>query len=439
MPLLSPVDAPHHLIDLTSPDVEVLTNVLSLPLVPPDDLSPRPLSLSTRRHAVVNFVRALPGRLRAPLLSLSRLCGGSETHLCSAHDGLCAPMIRSIFAALVAETTLRLSCFTLRFPFMSRRAQDTVSALRAMQAMWLPPNRWAPPRGAKWRRQPDGCEACVLARIGADESSLVHLRAALLSRTWRNRRPPRLLRWVDGWIGWTGRRQEIEDESQTRSRELRKTRRAVLREQGKVKPSRKVPEEKPIEEEEEAVEAEADDEVEQSDGEDSEARIIDYYAALEPEADPLAASFVGVRAGWKTTLTPEQGFIFPPFRPHPSLYTPQAGGSDIACEPGPRERLAPPPAATRPASSVYTNSTRNEGPKPPSSRHKRARPSRLSAVQEGKRSSALDRTPTPGKGSRRIRDPAEPYRALIAEAPVVRERRASARYQSQTTIWADFM
>ncbi|KZF23934.1 hypothetical protein L228DRAFT_244797 [Xylona heveae TC161] len=52
----------------------------------------------------------------------------------------------------------------------------------------------------QWCYQENRCEACILARVGSDVSTLLALRASLLSRVRYWWEEPRLLRWVEAWI-----------------------------------------------------------------------------------------------------------------------------------------------------------------------------------------------------------------------------------------------
>ena len=334
---------PRHLHHLMPVDAEALTFALSLPLVPINNPAANEYELSQRTAAIRNRVHALPRRLKAPLLDIPFLRRGGGTgplpHLCNAHRGLHPRLMRSILAAVVAETTVRQKVYGDRFPVMSRQAQDTVHALRALQALWLPSRFWAASALDRWTRQPDGCAGCILARISADKVTLVHLRAALLSRSHRNRPGPRLLRWVDAAMSWSGDLAALQLDSNERSRELRRTRRDVLREKGKLRPRRHKSDKSMrgdiVKENEGSVhmptmeryhdkdtiagDAEHEnDDGEQSDGDDFEEEIIDFYHDLKSSGNlaqtpyshvqttrarspspSSTAPFVGARAGWK--------------------------------------------------------------------------------------------------------------------------------------------
>ncbi|KAI9845600.1 MAG: hypothetical protein M1838_001684 [Thelocarpon superellum] len=241
---------PFELHDLTRSDLNALTRILSIPLSPPLT-EPRTSTgaecstvaskkatrtrLEQRSKNVTQMIKFLPRRLKAPIpfqgavvSLLSELAPiPPAAPLCSVHSPLNSQLIHTIFTAIVAEVTVNLSLFQDRFPALDARLQDVMHDLRALQALWLPRDRYRANALDRWTLQPDGCQACILARMGADEPTLGRLRVALLSRWPEHRAKPRLLRWVEACMGWTGRREEIEQASDLLALMLKEVRKEV--------------------------------------------------------------------------------------------------------------------------------------------------------------------------------------------------------------------
>jgi hypothetical protein len=75
-----------------------------------------------------------------------------------------------------------------------------------------------------------GCEACILARVGGDVQAVIDLRASCLGRTRKRRQKPRLLGIIEGWIGRSGERERVEEESYSICREVKEIRRDLQKE-----------------------------------------------------------------------------------------------------------------------------------------------------------------------------------------------------------------
>jgi hypothetical protein len=59
------------------------------------------------------------------------------------------------------------------------------------------------------------------------DPTIIALRTVILSRKRKHRPEPRLLRWVEGWIGWTGEAESLRVMSEDDGLELNKARRAA--------------------------------------------------------------------------------------------------------------------------------------------------------------------------------------------------------------------
>ena len=232
--------------DLTEDDVEQLSYILSQPLWPFDvEARPERNLWRERQDTIARLVGDLPSHLRRPIPMQTSVVDFLERHtyyipsacrLCQSHSRLNSQLIQDILAFVQAEVGRRLNPLarSIFFPH-----QALVKDLRALHALWLLPANYRihflrepEPR---WTFQPDQCGACILARIGKHVETLILLRTALLTRQKRHLGDPRLLRWVEGWIAWSGLGEELRAESDSRVRWLRQAKRFVR------KPSRRCP------------------------------------------------------------------------------------------------------------------------------------------------------------------------------------------------------
>ncbi|SPO01093.1 uncharacterized protein DNG_03840 [Cephalotrichum gorgonifer] len=159
--------------------------------------------------------------------------------LCPAHKALHPWVIRGLFNLLAAEVTLRcdrLKSFRPRGEEEERRVtvvKDVLGMLHAVNALWLEEEHFEALFGkqvegpdGKLCRIESGCEACILAAVGARGGLLTCLRANMLARV--GRRDPRLLRFVDSWILWFGGDSDrLREEGMSKGKELRKARKAI--------------------------------------------------------------------------------------------------------------------------------------------------------------------------------------------------------------------
>ena len=492
-------DVPCSLRNLCDDDIAQLTRIFSYPLVPPDRPSPSTSELAARRETLGRMIRSLPSHLLAPIpwrgkvvsalaaatalktahvpapmrgplgRSLSRMASSSSSSaavprdrpfLCATHAGLDARLVHAVFGALVREVTVRMGVFVAHFPALPRAEQDVVHALRALQALWLPDRAYRRMALDRWTRQADGCEACVLARVGADDASLMALRAAVLSRSRAGREPPRFWRWVEAWARCSEGSKEVLRASEERGAALKQTRRAIHRAEKEGR--RKEEMEKETEgrrKEEMEKETEEEGGEDESDPENFEEDIIAYYAAL-PSMNCLPLTDEAGPEKIKTPITPEEGFVFPPFRPSESRYasavTQETNGES---EPGDERQCLGENAdcwqntsihpALRQESRVYSSArvpihtaqSLSGQPRPsPSSRtihHANSQTGTSNGVgmtrnpaSSIKRSSTMKTMTTPGSEAL-----AESYRGLLI---FHKSRRRSTR-QSTATTWSQFL
>ncbi|KAI9753523.1 MAG: ADP-ribosylation factor protein 3 [Chaenotheca gracillima] len=251
---------------LSTSDLDALTNVLRVSFT--ENLSPFERSSNSGTFAaesqatVTDLIKHLPPHLLRASSSASQVGGWhgrivaffarkrgdgrAAAPLCKVHKALEPHLIRSIFSAHVAEISIRLNDLIAYHTSPSAgtlpsHLEALIARLRAIHALWVPPDIYKDcffkDPHPKWKFQADGCEACMLARIGGDLLTVLDLRVAAASRRSSRRmkhfaetgqRPPaRLWRWVDSLVGWNGRYPDIERHTQKDVKALRRARRAA--------------------------------------------------------------------------------------------------------------------------------------------------------------------------------------------------------------------
>jgi hypothetical protein len=145
---------------------------------------------------------------------------------------------------VTAECGFRLSPLTdtrVREERLSDEGREWVRRMELLSSLWMDPDVFREAfnvQSEELTREfvQGGCEACILARIGGDVEVLADLRVAVLARSRRHRRErPRLLKFVEAWIGWTGEREEIDEWSDDLAHDIKKVRRRLRMER---RPSR---------------------------------------------------------------------------------------------------------------------------------------------------------------------------------------------------------
>ncbi|KAI9876779.1 MAG: hypothetical protein M1830_005724 [Pleopsidium flavum] len=227
--LLSSHPIPFSLSDLSQANIDLLTQILSQ--TPTD---------KNHRKALSTLIKTLPHHLRAPVPHQSKIVNRLSLSinvpacapLCSLHSPLNAQLIRTIFTAVATEVGIRLNTLASS-TCLHPEQKALVQNLRKLQALWLAAETYSKTPSAhpdpSWPYQIDACEACMLARIGASIPTITALRTVILSRKRKYRPEPRLLRWVDGWIGWTGEAESLRVISEDDGAKLKKARRAARR------------------------------------------------------------------------------------------------------------------------------------------------------------------------------------------------------------------
>lgn len=252
-----------YVLSLDDAPLHALTNLLALPPQSGTSLPSRRW-LSSQSLAIARLPRAVlrPSNLIERLaVKLSESYAPealpAAAELCFAHRGLHPWVVRGVFGLLSGEVTVR--CDRLR-RYVSEVGEDrgkgkggenraevagrVLGVLASVNALWLEEEHFATLFGEqagpwrKLRKVESGCEACILAAVGARGEVLAALRANLLARTRGGE--PRLLRVVESWIGWFEKedREVLMGESEGMAREVKAARGAV-REGGRERRRRK--------------------------------------------------------------------------------------------------------------------------------------------------------------------------------------------------------
>ncbi|EEP78096.1 predicted protein [Uncinocarpus reesii 1704] len=123
---------------------------------------------------------------------------------CRLHRRLNHHLIGSILHLVQVEVGPRLDRLSMHRAHLTVKQRVMLDSLREINGMWMRPAQFEKsfglPRSTAWSFQGDGCEACMLARILQNATSIMNLRTVLLSRTRTRGRPgtpPQLIQWVD--------------------------------------------------------------------------------------------------------------------------------------------------------------------------------------------------------------------------------------------------
>ena len=191
-----------YLADFSSSEVSAVCCILQLR--PEDD----GLTFSSR---VLSLIKKLPPDLQRPN-KISRLvlpAQNSYTNLCALHKPFDASLVHAIFQLLALEAGVRLNVLVSNSHILSRNQWVRINDIRKLHAIWLAPATYLATfmevPDPRWPYQQDGCEACMLSRVGGSLDILLAFRTVLLSKTHRDPNtarngPPSLLRWVEAWI-----------------------------------------------------------------------------------------------------------------------------------------------------------------------------------------------------------------------------------------------
>ena len=177
--------------------------------------------------------------------------------------------------------------------------------MEAVNGLWMTPEFYGSlfmpwhvsPTDFRFERIASGCEACILASVGGNHVVLSDLRTSICGRKKRGRSHGAVLEMVEAWIDWTGRGDEIREESSKLGKEIAKCRREMQkarREKRRGVDERIMDFEKETKSGSETLvgeESELKEVNEEFDGEshgyDFEGEIIDFYAKRLSTASPV--------------------------------------------------------------------------------------------------------------------------------------------------------
>ncbi|EKD20209.1 hypothetical protein MBM_02161 [Drepanopeziza brunnea f. sp. 'multigermtubi' MB_m1] len=273
----------HCIGELSAKDLERFTQTLSLPV----RTLPSPAWLKDQQACIPD----LPYRLRKPHSLLPRLAMAlpftDKACLCKSHRGLDPHLIRRIFLQVSAECTTRLSRL-VESP-QPRPIALFVRRLQTINSLWMDPDLYrvtfaCMPDEERFERVPSECEACILASVGGSPSMLFDLRASMLGRRKKGKHEPRLLRLVDAWMEWTAQGDVLRTASDSFAKDVRACRRRMQKARRQQKRGGQAgtgietedPREQLLQND---FYAEEHREREESNEDDPEGSIIDYYAS----------------------------------------------------------------------------------------------------------------------------------------------------------------
>lgn len=226
--------------DLSTTDINLLTRIFSH--APPPSTPSTSYQVLTYRRITRDDIANLPTSLRSSSAkpvscTLTRLFEperSSRHHqkarLCSLHAGLNPRLIHSIHHMIKRELSSKIPAL-----FAALAAHGSLSLHEAMlaaalddaRAIWLRrgsyEDRTAQDGTAKarfWTPQPDGCKACVLARLGGQREVALAGLTGMVARGRRvgkkgrtgKRVHSRRLRWFEGWVKVVSEGNEVIEE-----------------------------------------------------------------------------------------------------------------------------------------------------------------------------------------------------------------------------------
>jgi hypothetical protein len=156
--------------------------------------------------------------------------------------------IHSLFTRLTFEAGRNLNSLVLHHQLLDTEQRILIERVRELHTLWLSPIDYRktflqappPPTEKKWPFQHEGCEACILARVGGDVGVLLDLRTVVLSRTKTaglhrrgNIKVPTLLRFVEAWLEGLGVGEEVLEENWREAQALKRLRKEIWRDRAK--------------------------------------------------------------------------------------------------------------------------------------------------------------------------------------------------------------
>jgi hypothetical protein len=234
--------------NLTTEEIRHLTRILQL--LPDADL----IAYTTRVTTLLSSSSLTPSRLKRPhrisaWFRRSTPSGSPSPPLCDLHSRLNAYTTHSLFTRLTFEVGRNLNSLVLHHQLLNAGQRELIERVRELHALWLSPTDYRktflqvpppPTTENKWSFQCEGCEACILARVGGDVGVLLDLRTVVLSRTKTaglhgrgNMKTPTLLRFVEAWLEGLKVGGEVLEENWREAQALKRLRKEIWRERAK--------------------------------------------------------------------------------------------------------------------------------------------------------------------------------------------------------------
>lgn len=160
-------------------------------------------SLTTEHEPQIQrLLQALPKRLRRQRpLSLGWI-KPSTAGLCDLHKTLNGEVMTDILTLIQREVTTHFRQLDAYPQLVQPVEADILASLQALKGMWTKPTVNSSVAPGAWPYQINGCPACILARIAANDETIRNLRVVLQSRTRtrKSHRAPTLMVFVDECI-----------------------------------------------------------------------------------------------------------------------------------------------------------------------------------------------------------------------------------------------
>lgn len=330
----------HWIEDLSAQDVSALTSLLRFP----ENCQSHALWLQDQERKTA----LLPVHLQRPKAFTARLLEcfiSNKALLCPFHKSLDPQLIRRLFLALVNECTIRVRHFA-ECPPEDPEIEAWLARVYSVNSLWTEPAAYhylfnVKERGPRLEFVTTHCEACILSRLGGNLQILSDLRVCAETRRRKGSPTPRIIRFLEAWLYWSGDSDRVKQSSEPLLRKVRAERRR-LRQERRGRPSR--PSSRPESSDQ------ADEKLEK---ETTGTEIIDFYLnrlSSMPRVNNLPGS----------TRNDSRASLHPAFRD--SITFDNATGAfahrqDDDIPPVPRipsQFLQPSKPVPRPASSIYS-------------------------------------------------------------------------------------
>ncbi|ELR06695.1 hypothetical protein GMDG_00312 [Pseudogymnoascus destructans 20631-21] len=216
----------HWVEDLSHNDILTLTKLLRLP-----ERSQIDEYWLVGQEKKIGYLPAHLKRTKALLPRLVEKFTSPSTKaiLCPSHRCLDSQLIRRLFLTIVDECSTRVRRFT-DSPPADRDIRAWWTRVKTINSLWTQPILYrylfnANPGDPEFEYTHSECEACILGTIGGNMTMLADLRICAITRRTNHGPIPRIIRFIDGWLYWTGIAETIKAESDPLYLKVRNARR----------------------------------------------------------------------------------------------------------------------------------------------------------------------------------------------------------------------